>query len=188
MLHLDDCQLPCWIGITPGKTTVGEAKRRIQEVFGDSLVFTLDDARQHWTDVLITLPDSSRHFNVSIGDGQPRNNTLESSIVTAIAIYPNGTYPDNEQTSIGELYPVLGSPAYEVVYAEGTSCPRSILYTNFRAEIELDDSKCDVQHRSGSVAMPVIVMTLYENMFAPQKYVLQWRGFGRFHEAIWPSN
>src|SRR5579859_3808407 len=180
MLHLDDCQLPCWIRITPGKTTIGEAKRRLQEVFGDSLVFTLDNARQHWTDVLITLPDSSRRFNVSIGDGQPRNNTMESSIVTAIAIYPNGTYPGNEQTSIGELYPVLGSPTYEVVIAEGTSCPRSILYADFRLEIELDVSKCDAQHRSRSVVMPVVVMTLYQNMFSPPNYVLQWRGFGRF--------
>src|SRR5262249_23989107 len=67
MLHLDACKLPCWIGITPGTTTVGEAKRRLQAVFGDSLVFTLDDARQHWTDVLITLPDTGQKFNVSVG-------------------------------------------------------------------------------------------------------------------------
>src|SRR5260370_16815481 len=86
MLHLDDCQLPCWIGITPGKTTVGEAKRRIQEVFGDKLVFTLDDARQHWTDVLITIPANARHFNVSVAHDHPRNHINEQPTVTPLSI------------------------------------------------------------------------------------------------------
>jgi hypothetical protein len=36
MLHLSDCALPCWIGIIPGKTTLLEARKQIQEVFGKS--------------------------------------------------------------------------------------------------------------------------------------------------------
>ena len=28
LLHLDECEPPCWIGITPGRTTVSEAKAR----------------------------------------------------------------------------------------------------------------------------------------------------------------
>src|SRR5688572_24925895 len=31
MLHLTDCELPCWIGIVPGKTTVGEAVERVKQ-------------------------------------------------------------------------------------------------------------------------------------------------------------
>src|SRR5262245_25696811 len=34
MLHFDICAAPCWIGITPGKTTVGEATAIIASKFG----------------------------------------------------------------------------------------------------------------------------------------------------------
>jgi hypothetical protein len=35
MLHLTDCELPCWIGIVPGKTTRGEARQRIYELYDE---------------------------------------------------------------------------------------------------------------------------------------------------------
>src|SRR3954447_24791552 len=34
MLHLQDCSLPCWIGIIPGKTRMNEALHLITEVYG----------------------------------------------------------------------------------------------------------------------------------------------------------
>lgn len=34
MLHLTDCELPCWIGIVPGKTTLFEAWSRLNQVYG----------------------------------------------------------------------------------------------------------------------------------------------------------
>lgn len=34
ILHLTDCAPPCWIGITPGKTTIDEARQRIEAVYG----------------------------------------------------------------------------------------------------------------------------------------------------------
>lgn len=180
MLHLEECQLPCWIGITPGKTTVGEAKQRLQAVFGNSLVFTLDDARQHWTDVLITLPDSDRHFNVSVGDGQPRNNIMESAVVTAIAIYPNGTMPGSERTSFGDLYGLLGSPAYDLVGYQNAPCPPKLIYDTSHVEMELDTSHCDDRASfSRSVVMPVIAFTLYEQIPPQQGFQHRWRGFGQ---------
>ncbi len=32
-LHLTDCQLPCWLGITPGQTTLDQAVYRIQTAY-----------------------------------------------------------------------------------------------------------------------------------------------------------
>ena len=32
-LHLDACQLPCWVGITPGKTTLDEARELFKSAF-----------------------------------------------------------------------------------------------------------------------------------------------------------
>jgi len=34
VLHLNDmCKLPCWLGITPGVTTLGEAEKLVQSVY-----------------------------------------------------------------------------------------------------------------------------------------------------------
>jgi hypothetical protein len=35
MLRLTDCELPCWIGIVPGKTTIGEARDRVLRTYPD---------------------------------------------------------------------------------------------------------------------------------------------------------
>jgi hypothetical protein len=35
-LHLDDCELPCWIGIWPGKTGIAEARELINTAFASS--------------------------------------------------------------------------------------------------------------------------------------------------------
>src|SRR5215217_3088305 len=34
LLHLSTCAPPCWSGITPGVTTIDEAKQRLAAIFG----------------------------------------------------------------------------------------------------------------------------------------------------------
>src|SRR5689334_21302019 len=41
MLHLADCAPPCWIGITPGKSTINEARQRLEAVFNRSQDFAI---------------------------------------------------------------------------------------------------------------------------------------------------
>ncbi len=44
-LHLGDmCKLPCWIGITPGKTTIEEARVIVTSVYGKSVNFDKTNA------------------------------------------------------------------------------------------------------------------------------------------------
>ena len=35
-LNFEDCELPCWIGIWPGKTTIREARERVKDAFAAS--------------------------------------------------------------------------------------------------------------------------------------------------------
>ena len=37
-LHLTDCQLPCWSGITPGKTTFAEALQQLKAIYPQAAV------------------------------------------------------------------------------------------------------------------------------------------------------
>ena len=34
VLQLGNCDLPCWIGIVPGRTTLQEARMRVEQTFG----------------------------------------------------------------------------------------------------------------------------------------------------------
>src|SRR5579859_1219802 len=42
MLHLTDCELPCWIGITPGVTPADQVKARIEEVY-DPKIYRIEE-------------------------------------------------------------------------------------------------------------------------------------------------
>src|SRR5689334_8213026 len=51
LLHMDDCQLPCWIGIIPQKTPMTQAKTRLYEVYGDEsdIVISYDAVSDMYT-------------------------------------------------------------------------------------------------------------------------------------------
>ncbi|HLY26794.1 MAG TPA: hypothetical protein VKQ72_10675 [Aggregatilineales bacterium] len=51
MLHLTDCALPCWIGITPGVTPVEQVKARIESVYGDSKVYHISEDSPNSLDI-----------------------------------------------------------------------------------------------------------------------------------------
>jgi hypothetical protein len=40
-LHLTDCLPPCWIGVTPGVTTIDEARNLIEKVYNPESGFTV---------------------------------------------------------------------------------------------------------------------------------------------------
>jgi hypothetical protein len=82
LLHLTDCELPCWIGIVPGKTTVEEAQKRIIAVYGTELTryeaykaFTIVDLPSDSIDVTspnvsIRVGDETRLTRISVNEGK----------------------------------------------------------------------------------------------------------------------
>src|SRR5262245_6492243 len=43
ILHLDECELPCWIGIVPGQTTLIEAQQQIEREYGNKSEYQLEE-------------------------------------------------------------------------------------------------------------------------------------------------
>jgi hypothetical protein len=58
MLHLTDCAPPCWIGITPGVTTMDEAKIRVQKTYRNAASFIYD---MDGVTAVIKNPDDPHH-------------------------------------------------------------------------------------------------------------------------------
>jgi hypothetical protein len=98
MLHLTDCELPCWIGNVPGKTTVGEARDRVRQTY-PHLEFT------YFTDErgLYVFGMDSERFEVQFG---VKYEATSNAVVENIWLYPK-RYPS---VSLGELYSILGPP------------------------------------------------------------------------------
>jgi hypothetical protein len=66
LLHLTDCEFPCWIGIVPGKTTVAEARERIIAVYGIELTRYETDKALTFVDELSLRINPTTAFEIRI--------------------------------------------------------------------------------------------------------------------------
>ncbi len=102
-LHLTYCAPPCWIGIMPGKTTIDEASKRIEAVYGITPAHYANEHGDQFLDFCqaddmppITLAaqgdDVVLEVSFNLGGGDP------------IPV------PEKNRLTLGELYSVFGEP------------------------------------------------------------------------------
>ena len=99
-LHLADCSLPCWNGITPGKTSLKEAKARVDATFADFEGSSSEagDKFLTWTEV----DDISRIVSVV-------DITFENGLASTVSI---GTdHRSDQMPTLGEVLAIFGSPS-----------------------------------------------------------------------------
>jgi len=118
-LHLGDmCELPCWIGITPGKTRIKEAR----ELFFK--MYNLDDPEATGSSGLssIIMSDNFIVF-VDFNQGDVRPTTDEPNpIVTRIDLIPNGM----RSVSAGLLTGIVVNP--DNVDSKNDCCSIGLIY------------------------------------------------------------
>jgi hypothetical protein len=111
-LHLTDCALPCWLGITPGKTTFEEAVGQVSAVYPHT-----------------NLYGGSLYAVVQIGsaEGSIEIRTDSESVVRRIII----VVPSMGELTRGDIASVVGTPTCEgdsaniAIYG---SSPRTFAY------------------------------------------------------------
>jgi len=100
VLHLNDmCKLPCWIGITPGVTTLGEAEALVQSVYKTNTQFEL-----------IVQPEVAYYqLDVNVPNGllSIRLYNDRSDIISSRSIVLDTS---GLPISVGELYSISGTP------------------------------------------------------------------------------
>jgi hypothetical protein len=106
MLHLSDCQPPCWIGIVPGKSTIAEAKDRLMTVYGWS------DKYQMTIDPRSTSPLLAITLTKQPGSDPSMYIVLDSKRDNVIHTIMFDFYFDQiySQTKVAELLDLLGTP------------------------------------------------------------------------------
>ena len=131
--RLNICALPCWIGITPGKTTIGEAKTLlklaypIEEFEHYSFYSSYRGADLHQ----VTRPRDALTLSVSFNETQPPEKQTNTTIVEQITILTN--------TPIASIhwFSVLGEPkAQSVTWGNHVVYP-NLLYFRERLRLTL---------------------------------------------------
>jgi hypothetical protein len=139
-LHLSDCELPCWINIVPGETTLGEAQVQVETVYVDTSFY--DVKRGSGYSYTVTHGPTGNQIGIVFrsDDGE----VTQDDLVRTIYLYPlvdveaSIIYP-----AISDLQSVLGEPA-AVRLASGVEIPTMVLlYRDQQVHINVDDLECD---------------------------------------------
>jgi hypothetical protein len=172
LLHLGDyCALPCWIGITPGKTTFGEALQRINEVYGNLSDFSLTRDEYHY----IFSIDGIRFDLNSMN--QPDGNAHIDSVLHEINI--SSTFYHPKLIKAGELFDIFGTPQQLSFEPEDGTVNyfADILFNTLPSFVTI---KCPEQ-QTIRLGNDVIEISLFDQMPAPYYIppMFSFRGFGR---------
>ncbi len=98
MLHLTDCELPCWIGIVPGVTTVEDAGEIIEKTFVGSYYDT--DPKWSQAQGAVSLVISFGHISLTY------DYTTGGATVGAIIF----DFDEPRNLNYGDMITLLGSP------------------------------------------------------------------------------
>src|SRR5258708_8351111 len=102
LLHLDECRLPCWIGIVPGETTVSEAGRYIQAVYGSQAGIELVG-----NDTQYSIRDTVHGSEFIVALYTELDVKMAHEVIKTIWL---GTLNKGYGPRVAELYSVIGEP------------------------------------------------------------------------------
>lgn len=136
--HLADCAPPCWIGIVPGQTTLGEVEQRLKAVFNAQYSFKVEPASQA---MLVNPSDSVGTASVYI---QTIQIVRDKTLLTTVGIYntaadiPTSDLKLTQLNLIGSLKERLPTPA-EILSVFGR--PQCVLINESYIELIYSDPK-----------------------------------------------
>jgi len=102
VLHLNDiCKLPCWIGITPDVTTLGEAEKLVQSVYKTDEAFRMQGGDVDWPTSTIDVQNGL--YTISFATASAEHDINEKVLTIWLAL-------SESKTSTSNLYPIIGVP------------------------------------------------------------------------------
>jgi len=172
ILHLTDCELPCWIGIIPGQTTFEDARQRVQEVYGNLSDHTLiEGAPGSYVITSRTRGDAGLSYIYIAEEGGDRGPIVASIVFS-------GRMPPRDNPTMGWLHDTFGSPAYIFleVTRSGTTYRPYLQYPQYGITVGLEESECG----RITIDSPVVLLTLYKDITPLEKLAYRarrWHGF-----------
>ena len=119
-LHLTDCALPCWLGITPGKTTFDEAVQRVSAAYPTTV------------DTSIYRDSVYADYQAGLSSGQVAVFAGKNGIVREITLITSYV----EGMTLGDLVNLYGSPDCFSKYPVGLTYISSQAFADVLANSE----------------------------------------------------
>src|SRR5258708_7972616 len=111
LLHLTDCEAPCWLGIMPGIMTPEEAQARLQEVYGGDPALVvrpdLSSPREMYALTIYPRTNPDGWFSVTLLSQDKR--TVDTILLRFSYVTQHN---DQFNPTIGEVTSVLGRPTW----------------------------------------------------------------------------
>ncbi len=181
LLHLgDSCALPCWIGITPGKTTFEEAIQRIKGVWGSLPDFVLEcgiggcEFGSKSGDLCIRIQLTGNSGTIEVG-----------MAVTWVEFSQCSEYSVTWSINLGQLFDVIGTPQHLMIAPSDTSSDKffgRLLYDKYATYTYTNDS----YQLTIDIGQLVNTIQLSDQMRIDPDWYHTWRGFGRAYTEIRP--
>ena len=187
MLHLTDCQLPCWIGIIPGVTPMDEARQKLLNLYGNLPAYKIEFDNQNESYYISDVASGRKLFGVNFED------TWADGTVGQIAMLLQ--YDQDEQTlewkpsimtpSVGELATALGQPTNMSEWPLEGDSPPAVQYENYQVALLPNPNVS----RSNSIILEISTSadSLYiesdRSWQASQQYIPHvWAGFRKYED------
>lgn len=178
ILHFADCKFPCWLGITPGHTTITEAQERIRRVYG-TVDYKLDITANVWR---VTAKESKEQILILL---YPISAQPDQVAITELLISYRST--SGSGIPISDLFAVSGRPD-DILLSAPDAAPYPVLrYGNLRMNVAFDSVIAKGQCGQISLKSPVSYMALYESL--PTSYAwlsdpVAWQGFKQCYQFL----
>ncbi len=179
LLRLDDCQLPCWIGIEPGKTTLPEAERHIEDVFQDTSLYTLEKFGSGGYSITYKPTGFGLRTNFMAAYGA---DDAAQSVIYIINLMPYGaTSFFQTGPGVAELYDGLGEVEGLQRVIGMNDFRLNLFFKNRQVDVFFDEPHCDkVNLSQGITTISISAQTPRTNaglLSAPSP----WQGFNHCH-------
>ncbi len=173
MLHLHDCQLPCWIGIIPGKTTIGEAKILLTSTFpAIDYEFTSDHSPYQDTEGhTISRRNDGISLGINFNEWETASKQTKDTIISDITLIWWFVSP----LTLGQYSILLGKPqALSVTWGNHHSSPNALYY---RQGVRLTLNKNDFVIDGWDVEVSRISIFSDLKSIYPSTYAVPWHGW-----------
>jgi hypothetical protein len=139
LLRLQDCELPCWIGIELGTTTFADAQIQVETAYSDTSLYQIIERENQFR---ITYLPTGNEFRIALVSDDVE--MTSASIIRTIYFEPI-INPESgiQRPTISEMGSVLGDP--EIVrLASGVEAETAaLMYRGQQVHVFVEDMECD---------------------------------------------
>jgi hypothetical protein len=174
VLTLQHCELPCWIGIVPGQTTLGKAQQLLETAYpSPSYAHRLD--YNHFVDVnwfRITRLKDGISFSVNFNEGEAAARQTKNTTISQITI---ASGPDSRLT-LGDWSRPLGIPqALSLTWGSHWAAPNALYYRQGVRLTLVHDGKLNVE--GWDVLADEVTIYADLHRYYPLNYTVPWQGW-----------